>query len=465
MANNKQIAEKVLAAVGGKDNVTSITHCMTRLRFNLKDQSLPKDDEVKQIEGVLGVVRTGGQYQVVIGQNVPKVYAEMCSIGGFAAQAAVEENLDAPKEKLTAKGIGNSVLNFMAGSLTPLIPPMITAAMFKTVLTILGPDMLGLIGLESNLYITLDFLYDAFFYFLPIFVGYTAAKKIGLNPSMGLYAGAILLVPDFVALAGAEFTVFGIPCITNNYSQSLLPILLTIPVMHQVYKLWSKIVPDVLSTVFVPFLTMVVMVPVSLCGLAPLGSILGNWIGNGLVAFGGVGGFFAAMVIAALWEFLVMSGMHMVVVMFAITNMMTIGYDVVISPAASCATCAAWGIALGAFLRLKDKKEKGLNLGYFISGVLGGVTEPALYGVGFRYKKPFVAMAIGAAAGALYASITGVKIYVLGATSALAALGYVTGGTGNFVNGIISMVISVIAAAALTYFFGFTKDEIEGKSV
>ena len=464
MANNKQIAANVLAAVGGKDNVTSITHCMTRLRFNLKDQSIPVDEEVKKLDGVLGVVRTGGQYQVVIGQNVPKVYGEICALGGFAAQAAIDENLDAPKEKLTAKNVGNSILNYMAGSLTPLIPPMITAALFKTVLTLIGPEMLGLITAESNLYLTLDFLYDAFSVFMPIFVGYTAAKKIGLNPTMGLYAGAILVVPDFVALAGAEFTVFGIPCITNDYSQSLLPILLIIPVTKVVYKLWTKVIPDVLSTIFVPFMTMVVMVPVSLCVLAPAGSVLGNWIGNGLVAFGDFGGFAAAMVIGALWEFLVMSGMHLVAIMFAITNMMTLGFDAVISPAAACATSAAWGIALGAFLRLKDKKEKSLSIGYFVSGFVGGVTEPALYGIGFRYKKPFIAMAVGAAVGALYASLTGVEVYVLGATSVLAILGYVTGGTANLVNGIASMAIAMVVAAVLTYLFGFTKEEIEAKA-
>lgn len=463
--NNEKIAAEVLSAVGGRDNVASVTHCMTRLRFDLKDQSIPNQEEIKKIKGVLGVVISGGQFQVIIGQNVPKVYGIICGELGVQVKQGIKENLDEPvKEKLTLKKVGANIMNYMAGSMTPLIPAMITAAMFKTILVIVGPDMLNLIGESSDFYMLCNFLYTAFFYFLPIYLGYTAAVKLGVTPVMGMFMGCVLLVPDFVALAeaGTAFTVYGIPCITNNYSQSVLPIILSIWVMSYVERFFKKIVPDTLSTIFTPFLTMVVMVPVSLCALSPLGSVLGNYIGNGLLAFGDIGGFFAVAVVAALWEFLVMSGMHQVLIVFGITGIMTNGVDNFVLTAGGFATWAAFGMALGAALRLKEKDEKALATGYFISGILGGVTEPVLYGIGFKYKRPFVGMMIGGFCGGLYAGIMHVGTYVMGATNFLAVLGYVGGGTTNMIHGCIGCGISIVVSAVITYIWGFTKEDLNG---
>lgn len=459
----QKIASDILNAVGGKDNISLVTHCMTRLRLNLKDESIPNQEEIKKISGVIGVVNTGGQLQIIIGQTVPKVYSAFCKEAGMKEQSAVDEKLDEKTEKLTPKRIGSNILNYLSGSMTPMIPAMITAAMFKTLQVIIGPDMLGIASAESDIYLLCSFLYSAFFYFLPIFLGFTAAKKLNMNPIMGIYAAALLLVPDFMALAdaGTSFTVYGIPTSVNNYSQTVLPVILTIWVMSYVERFFKKVVPDVLSTIFAPFLTMVVMVPLELCLLAPLGSILGGYIGNGLLAFGAVGGFIAVAVVAGLWEFLVMTGMHQILIVFGITAMMTNGVDTFVLTAGGYATWAAFGMALGAFLRLRNKNEKSLALGYFISGVLGGVTEPVLYGIGFKYKRPFIAMAIAGFCGGLYAGITQVGTYVMGATNFLAVLGYVGGGTINMINGCIGVAISLIMSAVLTYFFGFTEEDLK----
>lgn len=466
MANtNEQIASEVLAAVGGKANITFVTHCITRLRFNLKDMALPDQQAIKEIKGVLGVVVTGGQFQVIIGQNVPKVYSALCKQAGIQEQASINENLDKPKEKLTPKSIGGNILGYLSGSMTPMIPAMMAAAMFKTVQVIVGPDMLKLVTAESSLYLLCGFMYSAFFYFLPMFLGYTASKKLGLNPVMGMLAAGLLLVPEFMALAGGEmaFNVYGIPCKVNNYAQTVLPIVLTVWVMSYVDRFFRKVIPDMLATVFAPFLTMVVMCPIELCLLAPLGSICGDFIGNGLLAFGSVGGFLAVAVVAALWEFLVMSGMHQVLIVFGITAMMTNGVDNFVLTAGGYATWAAFGMALGAFLRLRDKDEKALSLGYFVSGILGGVTEPVLYGIGFKYKRPFIAMAAGAFCGGLYGGLMHVGTYVMGATNFLAVLGYVGGGTGNMIQGCIGVAIAFGVSAALTYFIGFTADDLAVK--
>lgn len=458
--NNQVIAEKVLAAVGGKENVMSATHCMTRLRLNLKDTSVPKKDEVTSIPGVLAVVESGGQYQVVIGQNVAKVYPEFAKLAGVTLEKQVDENLDKPKEKLTLKGVGMAILNYMSGSMTPLIPAMIAAAMFKTIQVVIGPDLLGLVSEKSDMYVLCDMMYSAFFYFLPIFLGFTAAKKLGVSQVMGIMLGAMLLVPDFVALDGQKFTIYGFLTTTaHDYSQTVLPVIISIWVMSYVERFFKKIIPDVLSTIFVPFLTIFVMVPITFVVLAPIGNLGGELIGNGLIAFGNVGGFLAIAVVAALWEFLVMSGMHQVLIVFGITAMMQNGYDSFVLTAGGYATWAAFGMAFGAFLRFREKDAKALAFGYFVSAIIGGVTEPVLYGIGLRYKRPFLALAAGGFCGGLYAGLTHVGTYVMGATNFLAVLGYVGGGTVNMINGCIAAAIAFAVTAVLTYLFGFNKTE------
>lgn len=311
--DNKQIAKDVLAAVGGKENVTQVTHCMTRLRLNLKDQRIPDDKAVKEIPGVLGVVRSGGQYQVIIGQNVPKVYAEVCQIGGFAAKAAVEENLDGHREKLTPKVIGNNILNYVAGSMLPMIPAMLGAGLCKALTALIGPSMLNLVGESDGIYILLNFMYDGFFYFLPIMIGFNAAQKLNIPQHLGSFMGAVLLAPAFVQMVADErpLDILGISVTMLNYSQSVVPIFLSVAFMGLVYKFFFRILPTTITTIFTPFFTMLVSVPISMLALAPLGNTIANLIGGGIAALGSLG-FIGSAFIGGIWEFLVMTGMHMI---------------------------------------------------------------------------------------------------------------------------------------------------------
>ena len=458
MANNfETIANDVIKAVGGKENVTNVTHCMTRLRFNVVDDSKVDVDGIRNTKGVMGYVNQGGQHQIIVGQTVDKVYDEVVRQGGFVAQKAIEENVDAPKEKLTFKSAFNNTLNYLSGSLTPLIPLILAAALFRTVQSVLGPQMLGVISETSDLYTVLGMVYNAGFYFMPIYIGYTASKKLGVNPALGMLMGGILIAPELIALANngvQTLKVYGIPASVANYSQTILPIILSVWVMSYVEKFFNKVIPATLRTIFAPFLTIAVMVPVALCALAPLGNFVGTGIGTALLSLGNVGGFIAVAIIAALWEFLVMSGMHLVLAVTMMTVMFTTGHEGIVSPAACCATFAAFGMALGAALLIKDKEEKSENIGYFIAGFLGGVTEPALYGTGVKYRKPLVGMAIGAALGGLYAGLMHVNVYALTSTNVLMVLGYIGEGTGNLVNGIISCVIAMVGAAVATYLLG-----------
>lgn len=461
MANlNAEKAAQIIEAVGGKDNVSNVSHCMTRLRLVLKDESKVNDEAVKAIDGIIGVARAGGQYQIIVGQSVPKVYAEVLKMGVTGA-GSVDENLDEPKEKFSLKSFGKNLLNYLSGTMVQLIPIMIAAAMFKTVNVLLGPDLLKIITTESDTYRLFDLLYEAGFYFMPIYIGYAAAKKLNASPMLGMFMGGILVTPALINIvnAGEPFKIFGIGIRLVNYSQSVMPVIICVFVLSYVEKLLKKVIPDALSTIFVPFGTMFIMAPLALWILAPLGSIIGDYIGALLNGMAAHGGFIACMVIAALWEFLVMTGMHTVILIPGIMNLLSGNPDSCVMVAGGMATWAAFGMALGAFLRLKDKKEKALAAGYFVSGFVGGVTEPVLYGIGMKYKKTFICLMIGGALGGLYAGLTHVTVYLLGATNFLSVLGYVAGGTANLVNSLIADAIAMFGTAALVYFFGFDKNE------
>lgn len=460
----KALAETIIAAVGGKSNVTAAAHCMTRLRLNLGDRTLVREDEVKNISGVLGAQWSGDQYQIIIGQDVPKLYNEFCAQTGLSAQDAINENLDAGSEKMTAKKFFGRIMDYIAGSMTPLIPAMMAAGLCKALSAVLGPNMLNVVGETHNLYILLNMMYDGFFYFLPIFIGFNAAKKMNVPPVLGAYLGGILLVPTFVDMVanGTPFDIFGINVTLVNYSQSMVPVLLSVAFMGFLYRGLAKIMPDVLTTVFTPLLTMLVSVPVSFIALAPLGTIIANAISGGIAAFGHTTGFVGVAVIGATWEFIVMTGMHGPILMAFFAEYFENGFLTGAIMGGNCATWACWGVALGAFLRLKNKQEKSTAGGFFISGIVGGITEPTLYGLCMKYRRCFISLMIGGAVGGVYVGLTHVCQYVLGgASNFLNLIGFTGGSTANLVNGVIGSVLSLVVGAVATYFIGFSKEELK----
>ena len=463
MANkNQEIANAVLSAVGGKENVFSLMHCMTRLRFSLKDMSIPKTDEIKQISGIIGVQIVGGQLQIIIGQNVDKVYAEVCKLGDFNKNE--EELNSAPKQKLTLKSIGGNILDALSGCIVPLIPLMMAASMFKMLVAVLGPSMLNVLAEGSDVYTLFTFVGDAGFYFFPIVLGYTAAKKFNVTIVVGLFLGAIMMHPTFnaMALQQVSFTVFGIPCSVQNYASTLLPIILSIWVMSYVERFWNHILPRTLKTIFVPFLSILVMLPITLCALGPIGSFVGTYICDfllGLDQIPGIG-FLAVALIAAFWEFLVMSGTHVVFITSLVMVFAQSGNESLVSVGGAIASITTAGMLLGSFLRIKDKEEKSLTMGYFIASIIGGVTEPGLYGNGIKFKRPFIGLIAGGFAGGLYAGIMHVSCYAMVPVASFIGLTAFAGGPSmNMVHGVISCAIGFVVAAIVTYIFGYTKDD------
>lgn len=458
----KEMARQIIQDIGGSGNVVSVTHCMTRLRFNLKDMSIPQDEKIKQIAGVLGVARSGGQYQIIIGQTVNEVYDAVVAAGNLNQSAPVNEQIteDLGTKKWTWKSVGNTILNKIAGSLTPLIPMLIAASMFKMLVAVLGPTMLNVISVKSDLYQLFSLVGDAGFYFFPVAIGYTAAKQFAASPILGIFLGAIMLDPGLVKIvaAGKPFTVYGIPMHLTNYGSTVVPILLSVWIMSYVERFFNQKIPASLRTIFAPTLTIAVMLPLSLCVLGPLGGFLGEYVSKAIISFGQLGGIAAIIgvgLIGALWEILVMTGMHLVLISAMITIVAQTGHDNFIMLGSIAASMAVAGMSLGASLRIKDKQEKSLAFSYFIANFIGGVTEPGLYGLAIKYRRPFLGMMIGGFAGGIYAAITHVSAYVVVPVANFMCLsGYVGGSTANLINGVISGAIALIVAAIATYMIG-----------
>ncbi len=469
MADNAKIAADVLAAVGGKENVANVMHCFTRLRFSLKDFDVVDDAKVKAIDGVIGTMYKGDQYQVVIGPTVPEVYKEVVKLG-VEAGGSVEEDLsaaDAPKEKkkLTPAGVGNAIIDYISGSVTPLIPVLITGALFKTLAAIFGSTMLNIFADDSEFIFICNMISNAAFYFMPILVGAGAAKKLGMNSFMGAFMGCVLIEPNFLALVGTEgatFNVYGIPAVLKDYSSSVVPILLCIAVMAPINKFIEKVLPKEIRTVFAPFITMLVMLPLAFCLLAPLGGFIGEGIAAGLGWLAATPfGWLATTLIAGFWGLLVLTGMHLGLAAIALAQYAQTGTDTCILLGANIQSWAATGALLACCLRIKDKNKKALWWSYTITQFFGGVGEPALFGILIPYKRPMVAGIIGAAAAGLYASIMGVVLYTPIQGFAV-PLSYIGGDPMNEVQGVIAMVIGVVVSFIVCWFWGLTPAEREG---
>lgn len=464
--NYDELAKRILEEVGGKENVMHVAHCATRLRFNLKDESIPNDERLKALSGVIGVMHAGGQLQIIIGQDVSILYKEVCNIGNFSADIKLSGESENEKKKITLKSIGNGILDALSGSLTPAIPIITIAAFFKMIPAIFGPTMLNLISETSDLYVLATFVGDAGFYFFPIIIGYTSAKKFKTNPLLGILLGAIMLHPTFMKMVeeGRAFSVFGIPSTVENYSSTMLPIIMSVWVMSYVEKFFNKHLHSAIRSVLAPALTIAVMLPITLCAVGPAGAWIGASISQGILNLNGVAGFIGVALIGATFELLVLTGMHIILITALIQTFMINGSESFVAPGMAAATFAVLGMCLGAALRLKDKEEKSLSWGYFVSLIVGGITEPGLYGVAIRYKKPLLGMIAGGFAGGLYFGILNIGHYTLiPVTNIISLLCFTGHTTANTVHGIIGSLISVIVAAAVTYFFGFSKEQINGE--
>lgn len=455
MDKNEQIASNVLELVGGKGNVTFVSRCMTRLRFRLKDESIPDMKKIKEIDGVMGAQFLGGQLQIIIGQHVELVYDAVCKMGDFSKQEVVSENLDAKPQKLTVKGVLNAILDGLTGCLTPLIPVLVCAGLLKMIVTVISPSMLNLVTEESNLYQILTIAGDAGFYFLPVMLAWSGSKKFGCNTVIAIMMAGILLHPSLSAIvtAGNPFTVFGIPMKLVSYASSVVPVILITYAISVIEKLLKKIIPDALELMLVPILTILIMLPLGLCILGPLGSIIGSGFCSFLVWLCKFAGPVGTGLIGFLWLFLVATGMHLAVITLTLVTFSTQGFDAMLFPAVTPGIYALIAVDLAYALKARNSEQRSLGISCLISQVFGGIGEPAIFGILLRNKKALLAQMIGGCVGGIYIGLMHVIIYVLPIPSTIFCLvGYAGGTTANLVNGVIACVLAAVVSFVLMMF-------------
>lgn len=446
----QKVAEEIVRLVGGAENVKGVTHCVTRLRFTLADEAKADTEALKATAGIMGVVSQGGQYQVVIGPNVEKVFNEVTPLVGTAseAQAAPAE----PAKPQGIKGYAMAALDTLISCFTPLIPAIAGAGMVKVLAYILSAA--GLVAADSVEYTVLNMLGDGVYYFLPLLVAVTAANKMGTNPFLAMGIAGIMMHPTLLALgeAGTQVPVFGAPLTIVNYSAQALPIILSVWIMKYVEGFFSKHCPSLFKAFLPSMLTFLVVGPVALFAVGPLGTILGD----GFAVFCNVmnqWGWIAVGLNAALFPFLVLTGMHNALIPLMIQMFMTQGFDAVLLPSGLCANLAEGAAAAAVAVRTKSKSMRSTAASAAVSAVLG-VTEPALYGVNLRLKRPFVGMVIGSLIGGCIAGLVGLTAYTFVSPSLL-SLPIFAGPESNFLLSMISVPATLVATFVVTFLLGF----------
>lgn len=449
----KTLAKEILKNVGGADNVAAVTHCATRLRFNLKDDTKARTDELKKVKGVMGVVNKGGQYQVVIGSDVVSVYKPLLELGNFDSgdSGNGSEASDEKKKNPIVR-----VLDTVAGIFTPIIPAITGAGMLKAVLALLVT--FKWIDTEAQTYVILNLMADAAFNFLPFLIANSAAKKFKCNPYMAMSIAGVLLHPTFISMVnaakateGGSISFLGMPVTLASYASSVIPIILGVWFMSFVEPLADKVSPKAVKFFIKPLLTLLITAPVTFLLLGPLGNIIGEGIAFGIQTLDSYASWLVPLIVGTFTPLMVMTGMHYGLIPIGINNIATTQFDTVVGPGMLGSNIAQGGASLAVAVRTKDRDLKQLASSAGITAVCG-ITEPAMYGVSLKYKTPLYAAMIGGGISGLFLGITKVGRYTSGSPGLLALPGYI--GTDGFRN-ITFAVIGAVIAFAVSFLVSF----------
>jgi beta-glucoside PTS system EIICBA component len=448
--NYQDLAKVIIDKVGGEENVKSLTHCATRLRFNLKDDQKPDEKTLKSTPGIMGVVNKGGQYQVIIGSDVGNVYKEIITQTNIANDEAKSEGED--KRSAFAK-----VIDTITGIFTPILPAITAAGMLKAVLSILV--VFKVLTTESQSYQIINFMADAAFYFLPILLAVSSAQKFKANPFLAMMVGGILLHPNFVAMVniakegGEAIKLMGLPISAVSYSSSVIPIILSVWFMSYIEPLADKVSPKAIKFFSKPMITIFIVGTASLVVLGPIGYLISDAISNGITALESVSPWIVPLLVGTFSPLLVATGTHYGLVPIGINNRMTTGYDTVIYPGMLASNVSQGAAAIGVGVKSKDSSIKQLAYSAGLTGLFG-ITEPALYGVNLRFKTPLYAAMIGGAAGGLFMGICRVRNFSGGSPGLLTLPSYIGDNTLSFfyyacIGAAISIVVTFIATLIL----------------
>lgn len=436
-----------------KDNIQDVFYCVTRLRIVVANKEEVDKEALTKIDGVLQVKEVGNQFQLVIGSHVKEVYNEFCEIGGFSMEDEAETENQSTSASSSGGSLGARFLGTLSGIFLPLLPVLIAGGMLKSFVIIL--TTFNLIEDTNGVVTILNVIGDAPFYFLPFMVGYTTAKRFKINEMYGLMIAGVLLYPTIMnQLAGEsiEFLFFNIPA--NNYASSVMPVILSVIIFSYAFKLIDRIIPRSVRIVFSGFLTFLIVMPVLLFVVAPLGFYLGESFSNIVVWLFDTAGPLAGALTAGLMSFIVMTGMHQALQPLMIQNFASLGSDFLM-PGFFINNIAVAGATLGASFKIKNPKNKAAAISGGGLGLLG-ITEPALYSVDIEYRTPLIGIVAGGAVGGFIYMLFGVKSYAYAMPGIFSLPTYIDDG-----NNLIFMIISLIAAFVVAFGVSFvlTKDK------
>lgn len=476
MGKYEKLAQDIVVNVGGKENVSGLVHCITRLRFTLKDESMAQDETLKNMDGVITVMKSSGQYQVVIGNHVPEVFEDVCKILDLENNSGESEP---PKKQ---KKI-DLLIDTVSGIFQPILGIMAACGMLKGFNTLFAT--LHLYSETSGGYLVINAAGDALFTFLPLFLGYTAAKKFGLKPMIGLALGAAMCYPGiqgsaiaegvkplYTLLNGTMFTspvyvdFFGIPIISIDYTGTVIPIILTVWFASKCEKFFNRYVPDLVKFFFVPMLTLLVALPVAMIVIGPIATFASTLISEFTLMIRSFSPLLAGAIVGATWQILVIFGIHWGFIPVYINNIMTLGYDNVMMPFFAC-TFATSAVVLGIYFKTKDKKLKQMAIPNFISGIFG-VTEPAIYGMLLPLKKPFIISCIAGGIGGAFYGHFNFRKFIMGGMGIFELPNMMNpdGSMGNIIVALVGIVISMTVGFLLTVIFykePATQSNLDGK--
>lgn len=452
--DKQQLSKDILKLVGGEENIDQVTHCMTRLRFNLNDNGKADKATLKNTPGVMGVMENGGQFQVIIGNDVPVVYNALV---GNMSKSPTSESAGASTGEKKKRNPLSALFDFISGMFTPILPAITGAGMIKGIVAILVA--LGWMSDTSSTYIILSAIGDGAFYFLPIILAISASRKLGSNMYIGAALGAAIMHPTITALLAEGNTTFAsIPVVAATYSSTVIPIVIAIWIASYVEKAVDRVTHASLKLLVVPTVTLVIMVPLTLIAIGPLGSIIGNGLSGGISWLFDNMSVLASILIGGTMSLLIITGMHYALTPIVIGSITTLGYDFII-PLMFAANWAQAGGALGVALRSKNATTKSLGFSTGLTAVMG-ITEPAMYGINMKFKKPFIAALIGGAVGGAFMGIFNVKAYVITGLVGLPSIAaFISPAISTLIFAIVGGAIALVAATVLTYILGFQEEE------
>jgi len=447
--NYDELAKQIVASVGGAGNVNSLIHCATRLRFQIKDPAKVDKKRLSQTEKVITVVEAGGQLQVVIGNAVGDVYDAILATSSIKAG-----DMDRDDKKSSDKNIINMFMSTVSGIFAPILGAMSGAGLLKGLLILF--TTLGWLSTDMGTYRILFAAADGVFTFLPVFLAYTSAKRFKADPFVSVAIASALLYPNITAAFAAKesLTFLNIPVVLVSYTSSVIPIILSVYVLSKLERGLRSILPDIVKNIFTPLVSLVIMVPSTFLVIGPVSDFAGKMLAGGYTALVSVNPVIAGFILGLVWPAAVMFGLHWGFVPIVINNITQYGRDTLFTITGPNNFAQA-GAALGVFLKTKNKKVKDIAGPAALSAVLAGITEPAIYGVTLKYKKPFfIGAFFSGIAGAITAAVGAGAPTVLG-TSLLTLTGYIGVGFAGFC---AACAIAYFGSAICTYLFGFSDD-------